>query len=480
MSSAELASGGRQNVFGYVMRLIARVPFLVVGGRLYGAEDLGRFAYATMTVEFAAALALVGLKRGLALALARARQPETHVLADAALLTVGAGGAIGAILFLFPGLMFPSGLRFEAERFLALLVVLIAILDLLLSGLAFHRRIGVQVMSRSLVEPWAISIAAIALYYTPLQPVGLLCAYALALVAASVVAWIPAVREFGLPRGWRPSGRRLSAMLKENLPVAGADVIDWTTRRLDLFILGRLAAPEVVGIYYVAQQVASLAGRLRTSFDPILAPLLSQALARGARAEAAAHLAQVGFWVITFQLCVVMMIGVAAEGTMGLFGPAFAGGGVVLVLLLLAELAASQASIAESALIYTRRIVNLAVSLVALGVEAVVAVWLSPVWGGAGAATGLLAAMVLMAVTKQVLLVRTLGTDVPMWRLSILVCAVPAFAYGWATRSLPSEAFHMFATGFGLPLIFLGLMWRFGFSDADRVLLRRQGRERGR
>ncbi|MFN7174858.1 MAG: lipopolysaccharide biosynthesis protein, partial [Thermaurantiacus tibetensis] len=61
MSSAELASGGRQNVFGYVMRLIARIPFLVVGGRLYGAEELGRFASATTPVEFAAALALVGL-----------------------------------------------------------------------------------------------------------------------------------------------------------------------------------------------------------------------------------------------------------------------------------------------------------------------------------------------------------------------------------------------------------------------------------
>jgi O-antigen/teichoic acid export membrane protein len=263
-------------------------------------------------------------------------------------------------------------------------------------------------------------------------------------------------------------------MARENLPVAGADVIDWTTRRLDLFILGRFASAEVVGVYYVAQQVASLAGRLRTSFDPILAPLLTQALARGAKAEAAGHLAQVGFWVITFQLCVVMMIGVAAEGTMGLFGPAFAGGGWVLVLLLLAELAASQASIAESALIYTRRVVNLAVSLVALGVEVAVAVWLSPIWGGAGAAAGLLAAMVVAAVAKQMVLVRTLGTEVPMWRLSILVCAIPAFAYGWATRGLPSEAFHMFATGFGLPALFLGLMWRFGFSDADRMLLRKQ------
>ncbi|MFQ3596598.1 MAG: oligosaccharide flippase family protein, partial [Sphingomonadaceae bacterium] len=465
MSSAELASGGRQNVFGYVMRLIARIPFLVVGGRLYGAEELGRFAYATITVEFAAALALVGLKRGIALALARKKQPDTHVLADAMLLIVAVGTAIGAVLFLFPTLLFPTGLRFEWERFLALLVIVIAVLDLLLSGLAFHRRIDVQVMSRSLVEPWVLSIAAIGLHFTPLEPGGLLIAYVLALIAASVVAWIPAFRHFGLPEGWRPSLSRMSAMARENLPVAGADVIDWSSRRIDLFILGRFASAEVVGIYYVAQQIASLAGRLRTSFDPILAPLLSQALAGGRPKEAAAHLAQVGFWVITIQLCVVMMIGIGSEGTMGLFGPEFAAGGIVLLLLLLAELAASQASIAESALIYTRRHLNLLISLFALAVEAAVAILLVPVWGGAGAAAGLFAAMLVMAVFKQILIVKTLGTPVPMWRLSILACAAPAFLYGWATLVLLPEAAHMFATGFGVPVIFFFLLWRFAFTE---------------
>lgn len=478
MSSAELASGGRQNVFGYVMRLIARIPFLVVGGRLYGAEELGRFAYATITVEFAAALALVGLKRGIALALARGRQPDAHVLADAMLLIVSAGAVIATALVLLPGLLFPSGLRFEAERFLALLVILIAVLDLLLSGLAFHKRIDVQVLSRSLIEPWVLSIAAIGLWFTPLRPAGLLLAYVLALVAASLVAWGPAVRQFGRPRGWRPSLARMTAMARENLPVAGADVIDWTSRRLDLFILGRLASAEVVGIYYVAQQIASLAGRLRTSFDPILAPLLSRALAANRHAEAAGHLSQVGFWVITIQLCVVMMIGIAARGTMGLFGPEFAVGGIVLVLLLLAELAASQASIAESALIYTRRHLNLAISMAALALEAAVAVALVPAWGGAGAAAGLLAAMLVMAVAKQILLVRTLGTAVPMWRLSILACAVPAFLYGWATLLLLPEAAHMFATGFGLPAIFFFLMWRFAFTEADKLLVRKAREER--
>jgi hypothetical protein len=43
---AALARGGRINFFGFVLRLLARLPFLFIAGRFYGPELLGRFAYA--------------------------------------------------------------------------------------------------------------------------------------------------------------------------------------------------------------------------------------------------------------------------------------------------------------------------------------------------------------------------------------------------------------------------------------------------
>ena len=42
------------------------------------------------------------------------------------------------------------------------------------------------------------------------------------------------------------------------------------TRLLDIFILGFFASAPAVGIYYVAQQIASLPAKLKTSFDPII------------------------------------------------------------------------------------------------------------------------------------------------------------------------------------------------------------------
>jgi O-antigen/teichoic acid export membrane protein len=102
---ATLARGGRLNTFGFVLRLAGMVPVLFIGGRIYGPAELGRFAYAILTVEFAAQIAALGLRRGLAQLLANAKKPQSCVVADG-MLVAAIGSAMGmAILFLFPNAM---------------------------------------------------------------------------------------------------------------------------------------------------------------------------------------------------------------------------------------------------------------------------------------------------------------------------------------------------------------------------------------
>ena len=78
-----LAKGGRTNFFGFVLRLVARIPFLFIAGRVYGPDTVGRFALAVLVVELAALLATLGLKRGLAQALSSTDRPHVHVVWDA-------------------------------------------------------------------------------------------------------------------------------------------------------------------------------------------------------------------------------------------------------------------------------------------------------------------------------------------------------------------------------------------------------------
>ena len=55
---AALARGGRINFFGFILRLLARLPFLFIAGRIYGAEELGRFAYAVPVMAIAGSIAV--------------------------------------------------------------------------------------------------------------------------------------------------------------------------------------------------------------------------------------------------------------------------------------------------------------------------------------------------------------------------------------------------------------------------------------
>lgn len=467
-STAALAKGGRTNFTGFVLRLLARFPFLVIAARLYGPESLGLFAYAIMVVEFAAALATLGLKRGLAGEMSRGLA-EPHALADGLLAALLAAIVATAVLLLFPGLMFPDEAKTGSERWFALIVPAIVLADVSLAGLAFRHRIGPSVRARSLIEPWVLTIVATALAFTAWKAGGLLIAYVVSLLAAVTASLWPAYRQFGLPVGWRPSGGRMWGLARRNLPLAGADLVEWSTRRLDVFMLGLFASSAAVGLYFVAQQVASLAGKIRSSFDPILAPLLSTALKAGRPLEAAAHLRQVGFWVLALQIPVVLALGLPAEGILGLFGPAFAAGGLVLALLLVAELAAASSSVSEMGLIYTRPRANLVIAVGCLALQAGLSLLLVPRFGGEGASGALLASLVVAAVARQLVLGRALGAPVAFWRWSLLVAGAIAFVFGFAARWLP-ELPQMIVTIPGVLLIFGTAIWRWGFGPDDRAL----------
>lgn len=484
--TATLARGGRTSFIGYVLRLAARFPFLFIAGRLYGADALGRFAYATMVVELAAMLATLGLKRGLAEDMATRGTPEgeTHALYDALLLSLLAALGGAALLIAVPQIVFPNGAVSPSARLFPLIVIAITVSDICLAALAFRHDIAATVRARSLVEPWVLSIAALALAFTVLKPGGLSIAYVLSMVAAAVASLVPALRSFGpapgrigLICGWRPDPMALRLLVTRNLALAGADLTEWGARRLDIFILGRFAGPEIVGIYYVAQQIASLPQRLKSSFDPILAPVLTTNLAAGDTAQVAGHVCQISFWVGAAQLGVVLALGMTGKAGMGLFGPAFASGALVLAVLLTTELLAAQAAVAESALIYVARGRNLAWSLAGIAIQVAISLVLVPrtdaFGGGVGAAAGLAVSALFLSVVKSRLLAGTLGHPVAGWRWSMLGAGAAAFATGLLVLRTP-EPVQLSLGLIAIVGVYGGIIWHFGFKGADRLLFARR------
>jgi O-antigen/teichoic acid export membrane protein len=480
---AALAKGGRTNILGFALRLAARMPFLFIAGRVYGPEIVGRFAIAVLVVELAALLATLGLKRGLAQALADTDRPHAHVVWDAILVALILSLAASAFLFVFPQIMYPNSRVIGFERLLPLVVFAIACSDVTLAALAYRLNVKAAVTARAVVEPWTISIAAYVLSFVSARD-GLILAYALSATAALIASVIPFVRSYGLPAGWRPHLTPMFALARRNAPLAGADAIEWGTRNVDRFILGLVFPPAVVGIYYMAQQVASLPQKLKTSFDPVLGPVITARLAADDRAAVAAQIRQVGFWIMAAQAALALIGGIPAEGVMGVVGPQFVAASGALCFLLIAEVLAANGAVAESGLVYVARHRNLILSIAIIALQVALTFALLFVARRAGWPGGWAAAMPALAlalslgvgsIVKSRLLARVLGAPVSAWRWPMVWAVLATSVVGWAFVQLPKRL-EWAELLFGIPAmlaVYGFVIWRWAFKAEDRTLFQR-------
>ena len=478
-----LAKGGRTNIIGFVMRLVARLPFLFIAGRLYGPDTLGTFARAVLFVEVASLLATFGLKRGLALAIAESDRPHVQIVWDCLVVAAIASGFASAILLLLPDLMYQGSAPSLLERLLPCIIVAGAWSDIMLAALAYRRNIQATVTARAIIEPWTISIAA-GLLYPIARHDGLVIAYMLSMVAALLASFVPFVRSYGAPAGWRLHIGRTVALIRRNAPLAGADALEWGTRNVDRSILFLMFEPRIVGIYWMAQQVASIPGKLKTSFDPILGPVITSSLARGDTASVASQVRQVGFWILAAQTGLALMGSIPGEAVMGTVGPQFVAGTAALAFLLLAEAAASTGAVCESALVYIARVQNMAISIgmllfqVGLSyalIYAMQALGWPVAYQAAGPAAALFVSVTLTSVIKSNYLARLLRARVAGWRLPMLWAILAAGAVGAAFTALPPE-YEWVELAIGEPaiaVVYLFVLYRLAFKPEDRALFRR-------
>jgi O-antigen/teichoic acid export membrane protein len=308
-------------------------------------------------------------------------------------------------------------------------------------------------------------------------------AYIASIFAAALAAAIPFQRLYGLPQDWRPHPARMGRLMLRSLPLATADAIEWGTRRLDIFILGLFAAPGAVGVYYVAQQVASLPQKLKTSFEPILGPVITRSLKERDYAAIARQVCQVGFWITAAQAGIALALAIPGTGLMGLGGPDFVQGTGALSFLLIAEVVAATAVVSEAALVYVARYQNFVLSLVTIvlqglltvgGIVLVQRLGYDEGWRIAAAAAALMLSLATASVLKARLLSRVLGEPINNFRRALAWAVAPALAVGVAARLFLPEWAEI---AFGIPAIlgiYVWMLWNKGFGPEDRVLFRKE------
>ena len=467
---------------GFVMRLIARIPFLLIAGRLYGLDAVGRYAYALILIELFALMCSLGEKRGLAQRLTEGEGDETNLVYDGLLTAFILSCIAGLVLFLIPAPLFPNGMNSSLDIWLVAAIPAFAMTEILLAAQAYRYDIATTVRARAIVEPWTISIMVGVFFFIPAtKDAGLALAFIASIYAAFFTALWSFLRTYGLPVGWKPSWRYMVDMTTRALPLVGADAVEWSTRRIDIFILGLFASPAAVAFYYMAQQIASLPQKLKTSFEPILSPVITKNLKKKNYGAIAAQVRQVGFWIIAVQLGIALALVIPGEAFMGLIGPQYVAGTGALAFLLAAEVAASMAVVSESVLVYVARKRNFLISIGVIALQAVLTIALilladhlelTEPFKAAGAAMALMLALAVSSLVKALFLKKLLKAPVSNWRWALVTATAPAVVVGFLATFLP-EWMELLV---GVPAILATygyVIWKRGFGEEDRVLFRK-------
>ena len=132
-----IAKGGKQNVVGFLLRLLARIPFLFIAGRLYGPDAVGRFASALVVVELVALMCSMGEKRGLAQRLSDGEGTHhANLVFDGMLLALLFSTLAAAFFWLVPAPLFPSGEFTQLDRLIVLAIPGYALTEIVLAAQA--------------------------------------------------------------------------------------------------------------------------------------------------------------------------------------------------------------------------------------------------------------------------------------------------------------------------------------------------------
>ncbi|GGJ99565.1 hypothetical protein GCM10010123_31830 [Pilimelia anulata] len=509
--TAAVARGGAANLVGGGVAAVCGVGVTWAVARGLGPAAAGGFFAAVAAFTLAGGVAKLGTSTSLVYWPARLRAGGTPELLReglrAGLVPVGlAAAALGGLLWWAA----PAIARATAEghdpalvaeplRALAVLLPAVALADTLLAATRGYRAMRPTVLLDRLARPalQLVGVGGLCLLAGH-RPVPL-WAFALAWAGPYLPTALAAARHLrrvhraavraGGPRppvdraGRRAFRRRFWAF---GWPRAVASVLQLALQRVDVLLvaalggLGPAAAYAVAGRFVVAGQLANQA------ISVAVQPRLAEALSTGDTARAGELYRVATGWLVLATWPIHLLVLAFAPLYLGLFGPAYAGGGAVVAVLAGAMLLATGCGMVDMVLAMGGRtrwnLLSVGIALAALVAVGALAI---PRLGALGAALGLAAAIAVNNLLPLARVRRELGLH-PFGRGTLAAAGLAVAAFG----ALPAAATALLGRGWaglGAALVLGGAAYAAGARllrrplalDALRTLRPRGGRGAG-
>jgi O-antigen/teichoic acid export membrane protein len=449
---------------GFLVRPLARVPFLFIVGRIYGRGEFGRYVFAVGLLEAFAALCRLGLKDNLFRFLAEHPEDQQPILMEALTVAIGLS-AVCAILVFFGAPLLGEALHTAPLwRMLGLMIPILPVFvatDLLFAAARFHRAVSYEVLGRSLVEPLMITGGALGFGLAGVGAPGLLIAYMTAQVLTLGVAAFGVARRFNLSLPVAPLDlTRLRGMVTRSAPTGFADCVSLGFNAVGIVLVGNLLGEAALGVYGMAMNLETAISKVRQAFDMIVVPVVSRGLSERGPAYVVDQLRMIGRSIITAQLPLFAVSLLFGADILGLFSHSFRSGAVLLALLALAAVIDGGINLAQVPLFLSRPKANLAIAVVALAVNLGLGVLLTPRLGVAGIGVAIVGALALSALARQVLVARIFGRSLlglSLWRPIAAALGATAVS-ALLLRLLPDRPLDHGLAAAGLAVSYIGLL----------------------
>jgi O-antigen/teichoic acid export membrane protein len=484
---ATLARGGALNLVGAVATGLLHFALLVVVTRGLRAEGTGAFYEAValfLILSSAAALgADVGLSRMVPRyrALGRARDLRRG-LAVSLWPVAAAGSLLGAASFVWApelaDLFVRRGDPARLAELLGVFALFVPVSALSLAVFAATRgfatirpTVYLDKLVRPALQPLLVLAAVLAgaggtavalAYLGPYLPV-----LAAALVWLAVLLGRAERQAEGAapPAPARPVGALLAEFWRFTGPRGLAAVFQTTSLWLNTLLIGALRSTKEAGVYAASSRYLAMAAMAAVAIRQVLAPKLSELLARRSTGRAAAAYQTTTSWMVALNWPIYLALIAFGPALLEVFGADFAGGEVVLVVLSATMLVATAAGPVDVVLLMGGRSAwNLANTVAALAANLACNFALTPRFGLAGAAVAFAAGILVNNLLPLAQVWRSMGLHPfgPGTGVAAALAAVSFGLVGLAVRALAGPTLAGFAVyavlGCGL---YAALLWRF-------------------
>jgi O-antigen/teichoic acid export membrane protein len=232
------------------------------------------------------------------------------------------------------------------------------------------------------------------------------------------------------PRPARPLGRLVGEFWRFTGPRGLAAIFQTTSLWLNTLLIGALRSTKEAGVYAASTRYLAMAAMAAVAIRQVLAPKLSELLARRSTERASAAFQTTTSWMVALNWPVYLALLTFGPVLLAVFGRDFAGGEVVLVVLSATMLLATAVGPVDVVLLMGGRSAwNLVNTLVALAANLALSFALTPRYGLAGAAVAFAAGILLNNLLPLVQVWRSMGLH-PFGPGTGVAAALSAVSFG--------------------------------------------------